>query len=51
MKSKISKKLALSKETLLHLSGADLGKVAAGGTGWSCDSICPTVKPTGDRCV
>jgi hypothetical protein len=50
MKSKTIKKLALSKETLLHLSGADLGRVA-GGSGWSCDSICPTVKPTGNKCV
>jgi hypothetical protein len=44
-------KLSLSKETLLQLSGLDLGKVAGGTSGWSCDSICPTVEPTDCRCV
>ena len=42
-KTQAVKKLTLSKETLVNLNGADLGKVA-GGSGWSCDSICPSVE-------
>lgn len=42
-KSNSVKKLAVSRETLFSLNGSDLGKAAAGSSGWSCDSVCPTV--------
>lgn len=44
---KSSKKLYLSKETLVHLNGPELGQAAGGG--WSDDSICPTTTPSENR--
>jgi len=40
MKKKETKKLTLSKETLVRLDAPDLREAAA--AGWSDDSICPT---------
>ena len=48
-KMQTAKKLSLSKETLINLTGSDLSKVA-GVSGWSCESICPTVEPSG-HCI
>jgi hypothetical protein len=40
---KDSRKLILSRETLIRLNGSDLGQVAGGsGGGWSDQSVCPT---------
>jgi hypothetical protein len=48
---KEARKLVLSRETLTQLNGTNLGQVA-GGDGWSDQSICPTVDPSGCRkCV
>jgi len=42
------RKLSLSKETIVQLSGADLRRAAAG-EGWSDTSVCPTVTPSDCR--
>ena len=48
---KSRRKLSLSKESIIQLSRPDLGRAAAG-SGWSDESICPTVTPTDcRRCV
>lgn len=47
MKKSVSKKLFLSKETLVRLNGPELGQAAGGG--WSDDSICPTTTPSENR--
>jgi hypothetical protein len=39
-KKELTKKLALSKETLIRLDAPDLRDAVA--AGWSDDSICPT---------
>lgn len=49
MKKNDSKKLSLSRETLVRLSNPELGKAA--GAGWSDESICPTTVPSEHRCV
>ena len=43
-KKDAKKKLSLSTETLVRLSGLELGKVE--GAGWSDDSVCPTTTPS-----
>ncbi len=48
MQKKSVKKLLLTKETLIQLSGRDLGKVA-GAEGWSDQSVCPTTTPSDCR--
>ena len=47
--NKNRRKLSLARETVLQLSGADLGRVAAGTEGWSDMSVCPTASPTDCR--
>jgi len=42
-KKELTKKLALSKETLIRLDAPELRDVLAAGAGWSDDSLCPTV--------
>jgi hypothetical protein len=42
------RKLSLSKESIIQLSRPDLGHAAAG-SGWSDQSVCPTVTPTDCR--
>jgi hypothetical protein len=46
--NKNRRKLSLSKETIVQLSGADLRRVAAG-EAWSDASVCPTVTPSDCR--
>ena len=43
-KKDAKKKLLLSTETLVRLSGPELGKVE--GAAWSDDSVCPTTTPS-----
>lgn len=49
MNKKDSRKLKLSKETLLQLSGQDLQQAAGASGGWSDGSICPSVTPSACR--
>jgi hypothetical protein len=50
VKKKETKKLTLSKETLVQLNGMDLRNVAGGsGGGWSDNSVCPTTTPSDCR--
>ncbi|HBL27753.1 MAG TPA: hypothetical protein DD490_13025 [Acidobacteria bacterium] len=44
MKKNATKKLALSRETLVRLNGPALGYVDGGA--WSDDSVCPTTGPS-----
>ena len=44
MKKNETKKLSLSRETIIRLSNPELGKVAGGR--WSDESICPTTAPS-----
>ena len=46
-KKDAKKKLSLSTETLVRLSGPELGKVL--GAAWSDDSVCPTTAPSDQR--
>lgn len=48
MKKKDLKKLTLSKETLVQLNGLQLEQ-PVGGSGWSDDSVCPSVTPSACR--
>ncbi len=41
------KKLSLFRETIIHLTQQDLGKVK--GAAWSDDSVCPTTAPSERR--
>src|SRR6185436_6503719 len=43
MRKNETKKLSLSRETIIRLNSPELGKVA--GAGWSDDSVCPTTTP------
>ena len=43
-KKKLTKKLTLSKETLVRLDAPDLREAVA--AGWSDDSVCPTTHPS-----
>jgi hypothetical protein len=46
MKKKELKKLSLSKETLVQLTGPELKHPAGGSGGWSDGSVCPSVTPS-----
>jgi hypothetical protein len=46
--NKNRRKLSLSKETIVQLSGTDLRRVAAG-EAWSEASVCPSVTPSACR--
>jgi hypothetical protein len=44
---KDSRKLTLSRESIIQLNGPDLGPVGGGsGGGWSDQSVCPTTDPS-----
>ncbi len=47
MKKNETKKLSLSRETLIRLNNPELGKIAGGG--WSDESVCPTTAPSDCR--
>lgn len=49
MKKNESKKLSLSRETLVRLSDPEIRKAA--GAGWSDESVCPTTVASEDRCI
>ena len=46
--NKNRRKLSLSKETIVQLSGTELRRVAAG-EAWSDASVCPSVSPSACR--